>query len=155
MEKETKRKQVTVSRVVVDAKPVKQINKFSCLDCSSDEDEEEKAQVKSQVKASVKAQVKAQVKEKEDFPELSAPSKRISLPVVNNYAAALASAPKVVPVQEAQDLKVGKTSLTPVPWGNTKKASEMDWAAMDTYSDDDESEVEKVKNFVVEYDSDW
>jgi hypothetical protein len=123
-------------------------NAFACLDCDSDEEEQH---------VSNKSVSKVEVKE--EFPQLCAPIQRSCASI--NYAAALSapySAPKLANVIVQNDFKVGKTSLTPSPWAyNGPKASEMDWAALDSDDDsDDEPIVETIKDVSNNgYDSDW
>lgn len=129
----TSQKQVHVKIPSVNRKPEtskKVTNMFTCLD--EDEDEDEEA-----VKEVVKEVIKEVGAVKEEFPALSGATARATTATVTrfNYAGALEkSGPRFTHIEEF----VPKKAEVMVPlFTKTQKASEMNWAAMDSDSDED------------------
>ncbi len=114
----------------IEAKPQKISNVFACLDSDSDEEE---------------------ALEKEAFPQLCAPTNTpINTHKTINYAAAvahIAPAPqptifKAIEKPVAQNV-VKKVSQVRPPWAlNDKKIAQLNWAAWDTDSEDEEDKTE-------------
>lgn len=120
----------------------KPTNMFSCLESDSEEEHEsEPMTIQKQVV--------------EEFPALSAPSIARSSSIAPNYASALAkpALPKPVAYTKPVALPTVKVESKPAPWAYSgKSASLLDWAAMDSDSDDEEESAPPANT---DYDSDW
>jgi len=155
-EKNTKRAERTASYAEQNAKLEQKTkneskNAFLCLDCDSDEEEEENVS-KTQI---------TKVDFKNSFPQLCDTVKPVSGVIVRNYALALAkAAPSLAPIlapipapSTATTVPVKSVTFSndrqtfasvPAPWDARKPnvASKINWAAMDDDDDDDDEDDE-------------
>jgi len=125
----------------------KNSNLFKILDSESDE-EEESTVYKAKYPTSKIVPVQSEFEE--EYPALCAPA--IVKATINGYASALANpAPiKTTIVVPLPQITIEK-NVKEAPWNPSgKKASEIDWAAWDSSSDEEENE-----NQEIDYDSDW
>jgi len=131
-----------------------QKNVFACLECDSDEEK--------------RVHKNTGTKTKEEFPALGAPSKNEHPVATNSYASVLAApapkpvtnAPKVVlpSVPVPTKLTIATTATLVNPWAdnNPKRVTRLNWAAMDSDSEDDEEEDEEEEDEEEEYvDATW
>jgi hypothetical protein len=149
----TTRNTVLEKKQVVPSKKGKNMNVFECLE-SDDEDQEEEEEQKQHM--TITQSNKVNSISNEEFPALSSFKSRHhqSVPVQSgNYLAAISTVSKPVPTVEQAEQEIfeeiankfgGKLIITktnkyePSPKQQTLKASEMDWAALESDSDDEE-----------------
>jgi hypothetical protein len=116
-------------------------NVFACLECDSDEEK--------------RVHKNTGTKAKEEFPKLGAPPKNEPPVATNSYASVLAApapkpvtnAPKVVlpSVPVPSKLTIATTATLVNPWADDtpKRVTRLNWAAMDSDSEDEEENEEK------------
>lgn len=156
-----KRQQYSAKDTFVNNAPTNKApkNMFACLDCDSDEEKRSHIHMPATKPAETKA--------KEEFPELGTLSKNKPLVVTNSYASVLAApAPKPVPnipkdilSSVPSKLTIATTATLVNPWGDDKPrrtTTRLNWAAMDSDSEDDEDEEEEYVDAEEEYvDATW
>ena len=132
----------------------KPTNMFSCLESDSEEEQEivQKQVVEEFPALAAPSMTRTNV---EDFPVLSVPSMSRSSSIATNYASAVAkpAQPKPVAYTKPVALPAIKVESKPAPWAYSgKSASLLDWAALDSDSDDEEESAPPANT---DYDSDW